>query len=413
MYSVIPKCVCSAVSLTTRCLTLFFLITVATLHAPIFVLYLLVLRWSKNNCSDKLNSNSTTPITSSNRPTGDTIKTNGQNATRICDRLKCCIGQLLESQLERLVRVYFHVFILSLGLAFNVNVFVKGKLPQKLNNNLIISNHATTLDWLFLFAIFNTSPSLNNKVRIVMKDSLRKMPIMGPYLFFMKSCFLARNLSKDEERIAKFSKFISTSSQKSDLIFFPEGTILTENTRLRSDKFAHDNDLPKLDHVLYPRVKGLAMFLDTFSENNIFNSMNVIDTTIMYLGDKMVHEHEILVKKNFDVFIDLEHYGMPEIFTKCSENQDKLKTKLFLLWQQKELKLNDFYKNSNLRKRGYKRIRLLNCSVVLYTLFFIVLFVSHFTLFWYRLSLFVWYVIYQVGVLLVYYKHISPINDVV
>ena len=141
--------------------------------------------------------------------------------------------------------------------------------------------------------------------------------------------------------------------------------------------------------------------------------MNVIDTTIMYLGDKMVHEHEILVKKNFDVFIDLEHYGMPEIFTKCSENQDKLKTKLFLLWQQKELKLNDFYKNSNLRKRDYKRIRLLNCSVVLYTLFFIVLFVSHFTLFWYRLSLFVWYVIYQVGVLLVYYKHISPINDVV
>ena len=115
MYSVIPKCVCSAVSLTTRCLTLFFLITVATLHAPIFVLYLLVLRWSKNNCSDKLNSNSTTPITSSNCPTGDTIKTNGQNATRICDRLKCCIGQLVESQLESLVRVYFHVFIVILS----------------------------------------------------------------------------------------------------------------------------------------------------------------------------------------------------------------------------------------------------------------------------------------------------------
>jgi len=371
---------------------------------------LLVLRWSKNNCSAKPSSNSTTPITSS--PTGDTLKTNGQNTNGIFDRLKYCIVQLVESQLERLVRVYFHVFIIFLGLTFNVNVFVKGKLPQKLNNNLIISNHATTFDWLFLFAIFKTNPSLNNKVRIVMKDSLRKMPIMGPYLFFMKSCFLARNLSKDEERIAKFAKFISTSQQKSDLIFFPEGTILAENTRLRSDKFAHDNDLPKLDHVLYPRVKGLAMFLDTFSENEIFNSMNVIDTTIMYLGDKMVHEHEIFTKKNFDVFIDLEHYAMPEIFAKCSQNEDKLKTKLFLLWQQKELKLNDFYQNSNLRKRDFKRLRLLNCSVVLYTLFFIVLFIFHFTLFWNKCSIFVWYIIYQVVLQLVYHKHISPTNDV-
>ena len=55
--------------------------------------------------------------------------------------------------------------------------------------------------------------------------------------------------------------------QHLQVLLFPEGTDFTKNTKIRSDKFAEKQNLPKYDYVLHPRTTGFCHFVQEMKKS--------------------------------------------------------------------------------------------------------------------------------------------------
>lgn len=51
------------------------------------------------------------------------------------------------------------------------------------------------------------------------------------------------------------------------ILFFPEGTDFTANTKARSDKFAAKNSLEPYEYVLHPRTAGFSFLVEKMRES--------------------------------------------------------------------------------------------------------------------------------------------------
>ena len=61
------------------------------------------------------------------------------------------------------------------------------------------------------------------------------------------------------------------------ILFFPEGTDLTANTKARSNKFAEKYKLEPYEYVLHPRTAGFSFLVEKMREstNNDFKHLNI------------------------------------------------------------------------------------------------------------------------------------------
>jgi len=279
------------------------------------------------------------------------------------------ILRYVDDGLYHLMIVFLHTAILLFRYAFGIKMFIKGELPEKLGSNLILSNHQTNYDWLYIFALYYSSKINCRRIRIFLKESLRKLYPLNIYNRFLNCCYLGRNYEQDVDTIIQFMQN-SENLPGQDFMFFPEGYLFSEKQKPKSDEFAIKNNLPTLNYLLYPRYKGLELLVKQYHSKNNFSDSNIVDLTITFTGDKMVNESDILKKKNFNVFLDLQTFKMKEIFdSEPNFNDGKLKTKLFLLWQQKELKINDFYQYQNTRIQEFKDFKPINISTLFFLIF--------------------------------------------
>lgn len=56
--------------------------------------------------------------------------------------------------------------------------------------------------------------------------------------------FIKRNWEEDKQRLDDYIDYVQNMDYKHLLILFPEGTDLTEKTKMSSDKFAIKNGFP-------------------------------------------------------------------------------------------------------------------------------------------------------------------------
>ncbi|GAA5846170.1 hypothetical protein JCM3766R1_005657 [Sporobolomyces carnicolor] len=159
---------------------------------------------------------------------------------------------------------------------------VKVKVPKR---SIWIANHQTLADWLFLWTFFyvtDSSPSLY----IALKSSLKKIPIIGQACSWFGFAFLERNWSKDkvnfEEQLDAMARdcTIEGTDGKLDFLLFPEGTIVTENTRGISSKFAEKANLKDFNYTLLPRSTGLFFALRQLAVR--VPSLELTDLTVGY-----------------------------------------------------------------------------------------------------------------------------------
>ncbi|KAK4992038.1 hypothetical protein LTR50_001434 [Elasticomyces elasticus] len=160
--------------------------------------------------------------------------------------------------------------------------------PERL---VLIANHQIYTDWLYLWWIAYTS-HMHGHIYIILKQSLKFVPVIGPAMMFYGFIFVARKWATDQARIRYRLRKLNSRHQGPMsgptegaldpmwLLLFPEGTNLSENTRKGSARWAEKQGTQDLAHCILPRSTGLQFCLQELRGTLEW----VYDCTIAYEG---------------------------------------------------------------------------------------------------------------------------------
>ena len=110
--------------------------------------------------------------------------------------------------------------------------------PDTLPENVIlIANHMTPVDWIYVWLLAQRKGS-HGIVKIIMKDSLRSIPIMGWGMQFFEFIFLKRNWSEDQLVLGDALDKMAREHRPMWLMLFPEGTLISDQTMEINLKYA-------------------------------------------------------------------------------------------------------------------------------------------------------------------------------
>ena len=125
---------------------------------------------------------------------------------------------------------------------------------------VLIANHQIYTDWLYLWWIAYTN-GMHGRLYIVLKESLRRIPVIGWGMQFCQFIFMKRNWEQDKPNMAKHLQKLNKSTSPMWLLLFPEGTVLCPSTKKKSKKWAAKNGIPDMEHQLLPHSTGLRFCL--------------------------------------------------------------------------------------------------------------------------------------------------------
>ncbi|KAL4176378.1 hypothetical protein KRP22_001321 [Phytophthora ramorum] len=143
---------------------------------------------------------------------------------------------------------------------------VSGELPSDPQRPVIIlANHQVDADWWYIWQAARYHKAAGN-VKIVLKDQLKYLPIIGWGMRLFQFLFLRRRIDQDEEHIKKYMNGLITDDFPFWLVLFPEGTTIHSEYVTKSQVFAAREDRPKFERVLLPRTTGMQIILDAVAE---------------------------------------------------------------------------------------------------------------------------------------------------
>ncbi|KAA8905536.1 acyltransferase-domain-containing protein [Sphaerosporella brunnea] len=151
------------------------------------------------------------------------------------------------------------------------------QFPERM---ILIANHQLYSDWLYLWWIAYTA-KMHGFIYIILKESLKWLPLVGVGMQFYGFIFMARKWEQDKSRMEhRLSKLAAGREDPMWLLIFPEGTNASSNGRNTSAKFAKKLGVEDLKHQLLPRSTGLRFCLEQMKETVDW----VYDCTVAYEG---------------------------------------------------------------------------------------------------------------------------------
>ncbi|KAF2231206.1 acyltransferase-domain-containing protein [Viridothelium virens] len=155
-----------------------------------------------------------------------------------------------------------------------------GTLKCNFANHLVLmANHQLYTDWLYLWWIAYTN-NMHGRIFIILKESIKKIPIFGWAAQFYNFIFLSRNWETDRPQMERQLRNLNKPSDPMWLVIFPEGTNLSKTTREASKRWADKNGLEDMKHQLLPRSTGLQFCLQELRTTTSW----LYDCTIGYEG---------------------------------------------------------------------------------------------------------------------------------
>jgi len=180
------------------------------------------------------------------------------------------LGRFTEQEIEQVVVRNADGKVVSLNL------------PTK---SILLANHQTYADWWYAWCLTYFMRT-HKDVFIVLKKSLKWIPIVGWAMQFFKFIFLARSWASDRVQLATDLSALGHQAEQEDnpmtLILYPEGTLVSRDTRPISKKFADKMGIPDMANLLLPRSTGLHYSLRSLGTR--IPSLHLIDLTIVYPG---------------------------------------------------------------------------------------------------------------------------------
>lgn len=149
------------------------------------------------------------------------------------------------------------------------------------DKNIVISNHCTDYDWLFISQVMQHLNKLSS-IYIIMKDSLRKIPVLGYIMETFGYVFLTRRKSNaDKKALERLTSAVCGTSAY-DILIFPEGTYPTPKSIEDAKEYAKTANLRYEDRayipelVLIPRKGGFELM-----RQGLEDFEGVVDITIL------------------------------------------------------------------------------------------------------------------------------------
>ncbi|KAG6831269.1 hypothetical protein H0H92_011779 [Tricholoma furcatifolium] len=192
--------------------------------------------------------------------------------------------------------------------------------------------------------------------------------------------FLARSWASDRLQLASHLSALGKRAEEEDkplcFLLYPEGTLVSPNTRPISKKFAEKEGIADLSNVLLPRSTGLYYSLRSLAPR--VPDLKLIDLTVVYPGippmgygqdyytlrsifmngvpPPVIHIHLKMFDVAADVPIgDVMSASPSETLhseTDGSENKKAFDLWLRLLWQEKDDLITNFFQTKAFRPKG-------------------------------------------------------------
>lgn len=176
--------------------------------------------------------------------------------------------------------VYNSMYLLSKYL-LGCNLEIIGETIKIKDKLLVISNHPTTLDFIYLLHWAKHHNRIKD-IRFIAKESLGNVYGVGRYIR-KTQCLISRDYEADKNKIIDFCKKLS-KEKSYILVIFPEGTTVFPESKAKSKTFSEKNAKPVFENVLYPRHKGLEVIL------NYLIIEQALDLTLFYDDDKKCYK---------------------------------------------------------------------------------------------------------------------------
>ncbi|KAK1791231.1 hypothetical protein P4O66_013251, partial [Electrophorus voltai] len=230
---------------------------------------------------------------------------------------------------DRIVATWLTLPVALLEVVFGVKVVITGDGFVPGERSVIIMNHRTRLDWMFLWCCLLRYSYLRLE-KICLKAALKAVPGFGWAMQVAAFIFIHRKWEEDRRHMANMLEYFCDIREPVQLLLFPEGTDLTgaidlvqvcvragadlrpaacvgqpelasdllhvwgsrsgsvkadlrpaaDNSRARSDKFADENGLPRYEYVLHPRTTGFTFIVDTLRKGDNLDAVH--DITVAY-----------------------------------------------------------------------------------------------------------------------------------
>ncbi|TPX39233.1 succinate---CoA ligase (ADP-forming) [Synchytrium endobioticum] len=173
-------------------------------------------------------------------------------------------------------------------------LFARYKSTGGTFKQLIISNHQTYTDWIYIWclaALFGAP----GDIKIVLKESLKHVPIFGWGMIFFEFLFLKRKMAEDKDGFHRVIARAMKDSVPLHLLLFPEGTVLTNDTRNKSHAFAQKENI-NIDKYAFDEFSAIKTFLTGEAPRSIFIHIRriPIDTVPGLESEDVEHYHGLV-----------------------------------------------------------------------------------------------------------------------
>lgn len=213
-------------------------------------------------------------------------------------------------------------------------IFSGDSVPTE-NRVLLIANHRTEVDWMYLWDLALRKGKLGY-VKYVLKNSLMRLPVFGWAFHILEFIPVERRWEADKSKMQLMLSSFKDVRDPLWLALFPEGTDFTEQKSIRSQKMAAENGLPVLKHVLLPKTKGFFACL-----NELKDSLDAVyDITIGYKPRCPSFLDNVLGIAPSEVHIHLRRVPLKEI---PIISEAEINTWLMNTFSLKDTMLSDFH----------------------------------------------------------------------
>lgn len=238
---------------------------------------------------------------------------------------------------DRIVATWLTLPVALLELVFGAKVVITGDGFIPGERSVIIMNHRTRLDWMFLWNCLLRYSYLRLE-KICLKSTLKAVPGFGWAMQIAAFIFIHRKWEEDKSHFEAMLDYFCDIKEPLQLLIFPEGTDLTENTKARSNEFAEKNSLEKFEYVLHPRTTGFTFIVHRLREGNNLDAIH--DITVAYPHNIPQTEKHIL-GGNFPKEI---HFHVRRYPVSClPASKEDLQLWCQERWKEKEERLRTFY----------------------------------------------------------------------